>query len=174
MSLPLLRRPVRLAVVVGNPNAGSRTLGVATAVADALVSLDAPAERTVVDLADIAGDLFDPESATVQGLLEEVAASDIVIAASPTYKATYTGLLKAFFDRYGNNGLSSTVAIPVMTGAAGIHALAPEVFLRPLLVELGASVPTRGLFVTEAEFSSLDDIVARWAVTARPTILGPR
>ncbi len=137
-----------IAVVVGNPKAGSRTLRVAQAVADTLVDrlvdayeLGDNTERFVVDLADVAGQLFDYPSQTIDDLLETVAASDVVIAASPTYKATYTGLLKVFFDRYGNNGLAGTVGVPVMTGAAPIHALAPEVHLRPLLVELGATTP---------------------------------
>ena len=97
-----------------------------------------------------------------------MAKSDVVVVASPTYKATYTGLLKAFLDRYPNDGLARTVCIPVMTGAAPVHALAPEVHLRPLLVELGASTPTRGLFVTEQQFDDLDGVVEAWAATARP------
>ena len=99
---------------------------------------------------------------------ETVAASDVVIAASPTYKATYTGLLKVFFDRYGNNALAGTVGVPVMTGAAPIHALAPELHLRPLLVELGATTPTRGLYVTEAQFDDLDGVIGAWADAAAP------
>ena len=114
-----------IAVVVGNPKAGSRTLRVAEAVADILVDrlvdayeLGDNTERFVIDLADVAAQLFDYPSQAIDDLLETVAASDVVIAASPTYKATYTGLLKVFFDRYGNNGLAGTVGVPVMTGAA--------------------------------------------------------
>jgi FMN reductase len=94
----------------------------------------------------------------------------VVIVASPTYKATYTGLLKSFVDRYGNNFLATTVAVPVMTGAAPVHALAAEGFLRPLLVELGASVPCRGLFVTEGDFGNLEAVAADWARWAVPQI----
>jgi FMN reductase len=161
---------VHIAVVVGNPKSDSRTLRVASAVADALERSGTPAGRTTVDLADVAPELYDPQSLTVSGLLDEVAASDLVIVASPTYKATYTGLLKVFLDRYRNNSLAATVAVPVMTGAAAIHALAPEVFLRPLLIELGASVPSRGLFVTEDRFEDLDEVIAAWALRARPLI----
>jgi len=38
-------------------------------------------------------------------------------------KASYTGMLKAFFDRYGNNGLAGVTAVPVMTGAWAETAL---------------------------------------------------
>jgi FMN reductase len=162
-----------IAVVVGNPKPGSRTLLVAKAVADVLGDrLGDATSHVVVDLANSAGQLFDYPSDTVDELLALVAGSDVVIAASPTYKATYTGLLKVFFDRYGNNGLAGTVAVPVMTGAAPIHALAPEVHLRPLLVELGASTPTRGLFVIEAQFNDLDGVLGAWADIAAPLVKG--
>ncbi len=162
---------MRIAVVVGNPKVGSRTLKVATAVAAQLrESAGDNADVLVIDLAEYAAELFDPTSTTIAALLDAVAASEVVVVASPTYKATYTGLLKSFLDRYGNDALAQTVCIPVMTGAAPIHALAPEVHLRPLLVELGASVPTRGLFVTEQQFDALPSVVAGWAAGAQPII----
>jgi FMN reductase len=114
--------------------------------------------------------LFDFESTEVKELLDVVAGSELIIVASPTYKATYTGLLKSFLDRYGNAALANSVAVAVMTGAAHIHALAPEVHLRPLLVELGASTPTRSLYVTEQQFDVLDEVVGEWATTARPLV----
>jgi FMN reductase len=57
-----------------------------------------------------------------------------------------------------------------MTGAAKVHALALEVHLRPLLVELGASSPTRGLYVVEQEFDDLDVAIGRWADAAYPLL----
>ena len=159
---------MKVAVVVGNPKAGSRTLRVAVAVARRLAA-GSPGPL-VVDLADHASELFVADSPAIEELLRSVAASEVVVVASPTFKATYTGLLKAFLDRYPNDGLAGTVCIPVMTGAAPIHALAPEVHLRPVLVELGASTPTRGLFVTEQQFDDLDAVIEAWAATARPRL----
>jgi FMN reductase len=162
---------VSVAIVIGNHKTNSRTLRVAVAVADALADqIPEKGDRLIVDLADVAAELFEPESQTVSDLMERVAASDIIIVASPTYKATYTGLLKSFFDRYFNNALSGAIAIPVMTGAAPVHALAPEVHLRPLLVELGATTPTRGLYVTEQQFDDLDSVVGAWTDLASPQI----
>jgi FMN reductase len=57
-----------------------------------------------------------------------------------------------------------------MTGAGTGHALAVEVHLRPLLVELGATVPTRGLYVTEPDLSDLDGVVGSWAEEAVPLV----
>jgi FMN reductase len=124
----------------------------------------------VVDLASLGPELFDFDSPAVPAALDAVAHSDLLVVASPTYKATYTGLLKSFFDRYNSDALEGTVSVPVMTGAAPIHALAPEVHLRPLLVELGSSTPTRGLYVTEQQFDDLDTVVASWARAARPLV----
>jgi FMN reductase len=165
----------RIAVVVGNPKPASRTLNVATTVADALAGslaaeLALDQEHLVVDLAEHASDLFDWGAPRLSELTAQVAAADLIIAASPTYKATYTGMLKAFFERYGSNGLAGSVAVPLMTGGAPIHALAVEVHLRPLLVELGAAVPSRGLYVTEPEFGELAAPVGRWAEAAVPLL----
>jgi FMN reductase len=162
---------MRIAVVVGNPKPGSRTLGVARAVADELgKAVGAPADHLVIDLAEHAGSLFDREAERLVELTGLVAASELIIAASPTYKATYTGMLKAFFDRYGTNGLAGSVAVPVMTGAGSGHALAAELHLRPLLVELGATVPARAVYVTEGELGELDKSVASWAEAAIPLV----
>jgi FMN reductase len=161
---------MRIAVVTGNPKPASRTHGVALAVASTLAPPGAAQAPLVVDLAEHASSLFDWSDAELTRLTAEVAAADIAIFASPTYKAAYTGMLKAFLDRYGSNGLAGTVAVPVMTGGWPGHLLAVEVHLRPVLVELGATVPARGLYVTEPEFGNLDAAVAKWAQTALPLI----
>jgi FMN reductase len=178
---------MQIAVVTGNPKPASRTHGVALALADLLAAeltgpgvgpkaaaLEAARPESpahlVVDLAEHASSLFDWSDAELSRLTAEVATADIAIFASPTYKATYTGMLKAFLDRYGSNGLAGTVAVPVMTGGWPGHLLAVEVHLRPVLVELGATVPARGLYVTEPEFATLDAAIASWAKTAVPLI----
>jgi FMN reductase len=163
---------MRIAVVTGNPKPASRTHGVALAVADVLAAALAPdgtaSPHLVVDLAEHASRLFDWADPELTRLTAEVAAADVTVFASPTYKAAYTGMLKAFLDRYGSNGLAGTVAVPVMTGGWPGHLLAVEVHLRPVLVELGATVPARGLYVTEPELPALDTAVAKWAETALP------
>jgi len=58
----------------------------------------------------------------------------------------------------------------VMTGGWAGHTLAVEVHLRPVLVELGATVPARGLYVTEPELADVDAAIAGWAAAAVPLI----
>ncbi len=163
-----------IAVVTGNPKPQSRTHSVALAVADAVAAGlgDPGAGRLVVDLAPHAPRLFDWQDPELTGLTSQVAGADVAIFASPTYKASYTGMLKAFLDRYASNGLAGVVAIPVMTGGWPGHLLAVEVHLRPVLVELGATVPARGVYVTEPELPSLDAAVAKWAQAAIPLVTG--
>jgi FMN reductase len=159
---------MRIAVVTGNPKPGSRTHGVALAVAEALAPGSAP--EVVVDLAEYAPRLFDWADPELSSVTASVAAADVAVFASPTYKAAYTGMLKAFLDRYGSNGLAGVVAVPVMTGGWAGHSLAVEVHLRPVLVELGATVPARGLYVTEPELPDLPAAVSKWSAAAVPLI----
>ena len=152
----------RVAVVVGNPKPQSRTLAAATYVA---TQLSGSEPDLVVDLADLGPALLDWSDPTVAGLVGEVGAADLVVFASPTYKGTYTGLLKLFLDRFATDGLSG-VAVPLMLGAGPGHALAPELTLRPVLTEIGGSVPVRGLYVIDSAF---DDPAAyeSWLAAAR-------
>jgi FMN reductase len=160
----------RVAVVVGNPKPRSRTYDSALVLADRLGGAD-----LVVDLADHASELFDWGSETVRDLVEQVAGSLVVVVASPTYKATYTGLLKAFLDRFPHQGLGGVTAVPLMLGGSPAHTLAIEHGLRPLLVELGASVPTGGLYVLDSEHDRPEPYDA-WFATAEqhlPTLPAP-
>lgn len=153
----------RTAVVVGNPRPNSRTLGAALHVVREVVGSD---PDLVVDLAVAGAEVLDPASVTVSTWVDQVQAADLVVVASPTYKATYTGLLKLFLDQIGADDLAGVVAVPVMVGAGAQHALAVETHLRPVLVELGAVMPTRGLYLQEADLPDLGPVLDAWWVTA--------
>jgi FMN reductase len=156
------------AVVVGNPKPRSRTLQAACLLAQALTGPIDPAY--VLDVVELGAALLRPGDPRVVEAVDRVAGASLLIAASPTYKATYTGLLKAYFDRFGSNALAGVVAVPLMLGGAPVHTLAVDTHLHPLLLELGASCPTRGLFVLESELEQLDAVVAAW-LAANETIL---
>jgi len=150
----------RVAVVVGNPKPASRTLDAALLVARELVDAD---PDLVVDLGTLGPAVLDWQDSEVASLVEQVGSADLVVVASPTYKATYTGLLKLFLDGYGPAPLAGTLAVPLMVGAAPQHALAVDVHLTPLLLELGARCPARGVYVLESE---LGDFSTRAATIA--------
>ena len=164
---------VPLVIVVGNPRPASRTLAVASSVAAAAagpMGIESGAERVTIDLALYGPELFDWSSATVRRLADGLSAARLAVVASPTYKAAYTGLLKAFLDWFPQTGLAGVVAVPVMVGAGPGHSLAVEVHLRPLLVEIGATVPSRGLYVTEDRLEELPAVIDEWLVQARPAL----
>jgi FMN reductase len=156
----------RTAVVVGNPKPRSRTLAAATTVARGLTDTD---PDLVVDLAELGPALLDRQDASITALAEDIGSADLVVVASPTYKATYTGLLKLFLDRFAAGTGLRGVAVPLMLGAAPHHSLAPELYLRPLLVELGASVPTPGLYVLDHEHDR-PAAYDGWLVRSRPFV----
>lgn len=136
-----------ITVVVGNPKAHSRTWDAAHRLAD---GLGAPAS-TSIDLVDIGPGLLGWGDASVATAVQRVAASDVVIVASPTYKATYTGLLKMFLDQFaGSTGLEGVVAVPLQLGGGPEHALSPELHLKPVLVELGATIPAPALYLIDS------------------------
>ncbi|MFF0341702.1 NAD(P)H-dependent oxidoreductase [Kribbella sp. NPDC004875] len=159
------------AVVVGNPKPQSRTLTAATLVARELTGVE---PDLVVDLATLGAEVLDWHSTAVSELVDRVGSADLVVVASPTYKATYTGLLKLFLDRFaGGTGLRG-VAVPLMLGAGPGHALAPELHLRPLLTELGGIVPGRALYVVDSQYDD-PSAYADWLEITRPrvsTLLG--
>lgn len=157
---------LRVGVVVGNPKPGSRTFQAASYLAEQLTG---HSPDPAVDLAVFGSGLLDPSDVEVDEAIETVADLDIVVFASPTYKASFTGLLKLFLDRFPSNALDGVVAVPLMLGAGPGHALAPEVFLKPVLAELGATLPTRALYILE---NSYDDPSAfgPWLAGARSRV----
>jgi FMN reductase len=153
---------VDLSVVVGNPKPHSRTFAIANALADRVCRAVGAERKVTIDLVEHANLLFEWPCPPIEALNLAVQTSDFVIVATPTYKATYTGLLKAFLDRYAHDGLGHVTAIPLMTASSPDHALAVEFTLRPLLVELGASVPTKGMYFSISNMSRMDDILDEW------------
>ncbi|WP_426323360.1 NADPH-dependent FMN reductase [Microbacterium sp. E-13] len=159
----------QVSVVVGNPKPQSRTLKIATTLIEHLLE-PGSYELEIIDLAEYQGEVLAWPSETMARLNATVAQSDLVVFASPTYKATYTGLLKAFLDRYPANGLSGVVTIPVLTGADHTHSMGPTHNLAPLLTELGAIVPGRGMYFVTSQMDRLEEIADNAAAEYRANL----
>ncbi|MEX2280174.1 MAG: NAD(P)H-dependent oxidoreductase [Acidimicrobiia bacterium] len=95
---------MRVVAVVGNPKRGGRTTTVAERVATRMAST-ASGTVEVLELSDIAPELFSPTAPAVGEWTDRVRSADAAVFASPTYKAGLTGLLKAFLDCYDTKGL---------------------------------------------------------------------
>jgi FMN reductase len=156
---------VTVAVVVGNPKPRSRTYHAAHLVAERLAGRPANLSIDLTELGPALLDWADPE---IAALVAAVQAADLVVVASPTYKGSYTGLLKLFLDRFGAASMTGT-AVPVMLGGHWKHALAPELLLKPILVEIGATCPTAGLFLLDSELDT-SDTLDTWLSRARAQV----
>jgi FMN reductase len=156
---------VRIVTVVGNPRPASRTHGLARTLAVELAHVLPGASIVEVDLAVLGPRVLDQADPEASAAVEQVLDGD-----SPTYKATYSGLLKGFLDRLATGSLAGKTAVPVLLGGAPDHRLAVDVHFTPLLLELGAAVPVRGLFVLESDVEGFGSFAAKWAAANAPAI----
>jgi len=150
-------------VVVGNPKPRSRTRAAAELVAEKLTGA---APEHVVDVVDLGAGLLGWGDPKVAGAKEIVKQADSLVVASPTFKATYTGLLKLFLDQFGAGELGQVTTFPLMLGGSWAHALAPELTLRPVLVEIGASCPVPSLYLLDSDYEDSAELDA-WLQVAR-------
>jgi FMN reductase len=164
----------RIVSVVGNPRPASRTHGIAREMAAAIASELGTDPGRIIDLAPFGPRTLAADDAEVGAAVQHVLEADVLVVASPTYKATYSGLLKAFLDRLGTGSLNGAGAVPMLLGGAPNHQLAVDVHFTPLLLELGASVPGRGLFVLESEIDVFAESAAAWARRHAWRLVAPR
>lgn len=115
-------------------------------------------EGSVIDLADLDANalLGRHPDGDVQRALAMVEHAAIVVASTPVYRATYTGLLKVFFDLFPQRALEGKVAVGIATGAAGVHRVAVDQGLRPLFASVNAEPTPTGIYATDAELASPD------------------
>jgi FMN reductase len=136
--------------ISGSPSAASRTQALAAHVGveiaargfevEALNVRDLPAE----DL--LHARLDSPALQRAVGLVERARG---VVISTPVYKASYTGVLKAFLDLLPQFGLAGKVVLPLVTGGTLAHVLAIDYALRPVLSSLGAQHVVGGLFILD-------------------------
>jgi FMN reductase len=154
-------------VVVGNPKPMSRTRAAAELVATRLTG--SPPSH-VIDVIDLCPGLIGWGDPRVAEAKEIVKSASSLIVASPTFKGTYTGVLKLFLDQFGAGELGQIVTFAMMLGAGPHHALAAELTLRPVLVEIGASCPAPSLYLLESEYEASPALEA-WLTIARTYVL---
>ncbi|MFD7156204.1 NADPH-dependent FMN reductase [Kribbella sp. NPDC059898] len=167
MSTVGLEWPQSVVTVVGNPRAGSRTAAAAASVAELLASeLGTPYRiDELIDLVTFAPAIFQGEQAGAEALakaIDQVSSASVIVVATPVYKGSYTGLLKSFLDVLRPSALAGSVVIPVTVSAAPSHKLLADQHLRPVLAELGASVPVPGVILEERDLEDLQVVLSTW------------
>lgn len=157
---------MNVVVVVGNPKPASRTRAAAEGLGARLTGR--PVDH-VLEVADIGSQLLGWGDESVAAAKDLVRGADLLIVASPTFKATYSGLLKLFLDQFGGGELVGVTAIALMLGAAPHHALAPELTLKPVLVEIGCSCPAPALYLLDSDYETIPQ---SWIDRARRSVPG--
>jgi FMN reductase len=113
----------------------------------------------VVELRDLAHDIanhlltgFPP--AALKDALDAVAAADGLIAVTPIFSASYSGLFKSFFDVLDKDALADKPVLIAATAGTARHSLALEHALRPLFAYLRATVLPTAVFAASDDWGA--------------------
>ena len=162
-------RPARRSRPDDHPHRSTRTIAVVSAglsnpsstrlLADRLTAatVAALADRgisatvEVVELREHARDLADDlltgfANKPLQAAVDTVVGADAVIAVTPIFSASYSGLFKTFFDVLDKDALVGTPVLMGATAGTARHSLALEHALRPLFAYLRATVVPTAVF----------------------------
>ncbi|MDP9221905.1 MAG: NAD(P)H-dependent oxidoreductase [Actinomycetota bacterium] len=120
---------------------------------------------TVVELRDLAHDITNAvltgfAAPDLQDALVALSAADAVIAVTPTFNASYSGLFKCFFDVLEQDALADTPVLLGATGGTERHSLVLEHAMRPLFSYLGAHVVPVGVYAASTDWGQGDDAEA--------------
>ncbi|MFD8986312.1 CE1759 family FMN reductase [Streptomyces sp. NPDC059564] len=123
--------------------------------AAALVHVDA--EPEVIELRDLATEIaqhlvtgFPP--ARLAAALDAVAAADGLIAVTPVFAASYSGLFKSFFDVIDKDALTGKPVLLGATGGTARHSLVTEHAMRPLFTHLRALVLPTAVYAASEDW----------------------
>jgi FMN reductase len=85
---------------------------------------------------------------------EAVAQADAVIAVTPVFSASYSGLFKTFLDVLERGALEGTPVVIAATAGTARHSLVLEHALRPLFAHLKATVVPTAVFAASEDWGS--------------------
>jgi FMN reductase len=136
----------------------------AAAAKRALADLDVETDAEVVDLRDHAHELTNmmltgfagPDLATA---IDKVVKADGLIAATPIFSASYSGLFKTFFDVLEPDALAGKPVLIAATAGTARHSLALEHVVRPLFSYLHAVVVPTTVFAASEDWGRKTDSV---------------
>ena len=156
------RKIIVLSAGLGQPSS-TRLLAdrLAEASARALLDQGSPAEFRVVELRDHAHDVTDAmltgfPSEALADVLAAVGAADGVVAVTPVFTGSYSGLFKSFFDVLDNTALTGTPVLIGATAGTARHSLVLDHELRPLFSYLRAVVVPTGVFAAAEDWGAGD------------------
>ena len=147
----------KLIAVLGSVTPPGRLLKALNAMTIAAKAVEPELEIDLVNLADVhiafadgrAPDSYGDDTASV---VNRIAAADIVVLASPVYRASFTGALKNLLDHLPVEALMGKPCGIIAMGATTHHYLGVEWHLRDVLTWFGAIVAPTGVYLSSADF----------------------
>ena len=114
-------------------------------------------EIVAIELREHAQDLINHlltgfPSPRLQAAIDIVLAADGLIAVSPIFNASYSGLFKLFFDVIERDAFAGKPVLIAATGGTARHSLALEHALRPLFAYLNAAVVPNGVYAATEDW----------------------
>ncbi|WP_030246633.1 FMN reductase [Streptomyces sp. NRRL S-350] len=155
--------PLRLAVVTAGLSRPSSTRLLADRLAEAASRRTADhgrsAEPYTVELREVAVDIAHNlltgfPAGRLREAVDAVAAADGIIAVTPVFTASYSGLFKSFFDVLDNQALNGKPVLIAATGGTARHSLALEHAVRPLFAYLHAVVVPTAVYAASEDWGS--------------------
>lgn len=169
MTALTIDRPLSVVGVSGSTHSPSRTTALVSSILD-VVARDRDVETHLVEVDRIgpglAGTVRRSElAADVQDELARIESADLLVVASPVYRASYTGLFKHLFDFVEQYALVGTPVLLAATGGSERHGLMIEHQLRPLFGFFQSLTLPNGIYASDADFTdyriSNDDLQER-------------
>jgi len=148
--------PLSVTAIAGSLQKPSRTEALLEAIAGELHAA-LPIRTTVVKLSEMGPQVgsamhraaLPPAAFAAVQAIEE---ADLLLVASPVYRASYTGLLKHLFDFVGHKALVGRPVLLAATGGSDSHLLMIDHQLRPLFAFFDALPLPLGIYATEGDF----------------------
>jgi len=145
---------VSVIAIAGTPHTRSRSrtlLNHAVATARARAATVEVVDLMRLPAASLLGRRQHPDVDRAVTLLHD---AQVVLAATPTYRASYSGLLKSFFDLLPDDALARHVGVPIVTGTSLEDLRLAGQALRTLFTSLGAAVVATGAYAIDADFTA--------------------
>ena len=125
----------------------------------ALHALGQESELEVIELRDLAHLITDNQltgfaTGPLVDAVRRVAEADAVIAVTPVFSASYSGLFKMFFDVLEEGALAGKPVLVAATAGTARHSLVLDYAMRPLFAYLRADVVPTGVFAASSDFGS--------------------
>ncbi|MFT4261833.1 MAG: FMN reductase [Nocardioides sp.] len=132
----------------------------------AVASRGAEVELEHVELRGLAHDLTDHlltsfPSAALRSAIDAVRHADGVIAVTPVFSASYSGLFKTFFDVLELGVLDGKPVVLAATAGTARHSLVLDHALRPLFSYLHAIAVPTGVFAATEDFAGGPELAKR-------------